>query len=297
MQGIFLFEDIGDKLPLVPLGVRRALDAAGCWLSLAAWKNLPLANRRALVALGTTDAIDVEAVRDAVEDADPPVNAQPGSDDDALDEKPDALADALSSERWGELSRLERFALRHLAGRGNIERLQRGLAEIAPSRPTHLDDRGDARMVDVGAKSITARRAIARARVRMRPETAQLVVDAGTAKGDVLATARIAGIMAAKRTSELIPLCHQIALSRVAVAFEVDVTSGTIDIRATADAHDRTGVEMEAMTSASVAALTIYDMLKGVERGIAIEEIVLLEKQGGRSGHYRRTDPAHEDET
>lgn len=140
----------------------------------------------------------------------------------------------------------------------------------------------------VGEKAITHRRAVARARVCMRPETARLVSEAGAPKGDVLATARIAGIMAAKRTSDLIPLCHAIALDRVELTFDVRDDAGVIEVTATADAHDRTGVEMEAMTAASVAALTVYDMLKGVERGIRIDEVVLLEKRGGRSGHYRR---------
>jgi cyclic pyranopterin phosphate synthase len=152
---------------------------------------------------------------------------------------------------------------------------------------SHLTPDGSAWMVDVGDKPLSARRALASAVVHMRPETAALILSQQVPKGDVLATARLAGIMAAKRTSELIPLCHPIALTRVAVQLDVDA-AGRVEIKAAAEARDRTGVEMEAMTAAAVAALTIYDMLKSVDRGMSIAEVVLLEKAGGRSGHYRR---------
>ena len=155
-------------------------------------------------------------------------------------------------------------------------------------RLTHLDEHGDARMVDVGEKAITARRAVAQAVVRMAPETARLVQDGDAPKGDVLGTARIAGILAAKKTGDLIPLCHPIGLDHVDVDATVDVDAGTVTITATAAVTARTGVEMEAMVAASIAALTVYDMVKGVERGVAVEAVVLLEKSGGRSGTWRR---------
>ena len=157
-----------------------------------------------------------------------------------------------------------------------------------PDRLTHLDEHGDARMVDVGGKQVTERRAVARAIVRMTPETAALVAAGDAPKGDVLGTARLAGIMAAKKTGELIPLCHPIGLDHVDVDTVIDAASGTVTLTATAGVTARTGVEMEAMTAASVAALTVYDMVKGVERGVAIEAVVLLEKSGGRSGTWRR---------
>jgi cyclic pyranopterin phosphate synthase len=157
-----------------------------------------------------------------------------------------------------------------------------------PDRLTHLDEHGDARMVDVGGKPVTERRAVARAVVRMTPETARIVAAGDAPKGDVLGVARIAGIMAAKQTGELIPLCHPMGLDHVDVDGVVDVDAGTITITASASVTARTGVEMEAMTAASVAALTVYDMVKGVERGVAIEEVVLLEKSGGASGTWRR---------
>ena len=147
---------------------------------------------------------------------------------------------------------------------------------------THLDEQGRARMVDVAAKPVTDRRARARARVRMSPEAAAAVAAGEVAKGDVLGTARIAGIQAAKRTSELIPLCHPLPLTFAGVDASVDESEGVVELVAEARAQARTGVEMEALTAASVAALTVYDMVKGLERGVEIVEVVLLEKSGGR---------------
>ena len=137
-------------------------------------------------------------------------------------------------------------------------------------------------MVDVGAKDVSDRRAVARAVVSMAPETAALVESGGGPKGDVVATARIAGIQAAKRTSELIPLCHPLPLSFVDVAVAVDAGAGAVTLTAEARTTARTGVEMEALTAAAVAALTVYDMVKGVERGVEIASVELLEKSGGR---------------
>jgi cyclic pyranopterin phosphate synthase len=163
------------------------------------------------------------------------------------------------------------------------------MSDDAPTpRLTHLDEHGDARMVDVGGKPVTERRAVAQALVRMTPETARLVAQGDAPKGDVLATARLAGVMAAKKTGDLIPLCHPIGLDHVDVETTVDTAAGLVTLTATAGVTARTGVEMEAMTAAAVAALTVYDMVKGVERGVAIEQVVLLEKTGGRSGTWRR---------
>jgi cyclic pyranopterin monophosphate synthase len=156
------------------------------------------------------------------------------------------------------------------------------------SELTHLDETGRARMVDVGEKPATERRAVAQAVVRVSAETARKVAAGDAPKGDVLGVARIAGIQAAKRTSELIPLCHPLALTFVGVEGTVDVASGHIVLTAEARTTGPTGVEMEAMTAASVAALTVYDMVKGIERGAEIAEVVLLEKSGGRSGHWIR---------
>jgi cyclic pyranopterin monophosphate synthase len=153
---------------------------------------------------------------------------------------------------------------------------------------THLDSTGRARMVDVGDKPASERRAVARAVVRVSPRTAGAVLAGDAPKGDVLGVARIAGIQAAKRTAELIPLCHPLPLTFVGVEGSVDAESGTITLVAEARTTGQTGVEMEAMTAASVAALTVYDMVKGLERGAEIAEVVLLEKSGGKSGHWTR---------
>jgi len=142
-------------------------------------------------------------------------------------------------------------------------------------------------MVDVGGKPVTDRRAVARAVVRMSPETAATVERGDAPKGDVLGTARIAGIQAAKRTAELIPLCHPLPLSFVDVVAEVNAGEGTVTLTAEARTTARTGVEMEAMTAAAVAALTVYDMVKGLERGVAVSEVALLEKSGGREDWRR----------
>ena len=155
-------------------------------------------------------------------------------------------------------------------------------------RLTHLDAEGNARMVDVGEKPATDRRAVARAVVRVSPETAARVQAGDAPKGDVLGVARIAGIQAAKRTSELIPLCHPLALSYVGVDGAIDTGAGEITLTAEARTTGPTGVEMEALTAASVAALTVYDMVKGIERGAEIASVALLEKSGGRSGHWQR---------
>jgi cyclic pyranopterin phosphate synthase len=156
------------------------------------------------------------------------------------------------------------------------------------SELTHLDAQGRARMVDVGQKPATQRAARARAIVKVTPETARKLAEGDAPKGDVLGVARIAGIQAAKRTSELIPLCHPLALSFVGVEASVDVETGEIELVAEARTTGPTGVEMEALTAASVAALTVYDMVKAIERGAEIASVTLLSKSGGRSGSWQR---------
>jgi cyclic pyranopterin phosphate synthase len=151
---------------------------------------------------------------------------------------------------------------------------------------THLDEKGRARMVDVGAKDATQRTAVAEGFVAMTPETLSLVIAGEAKKGDVLAAARIAGIMAAKKTSELIPLCHPLALTKAAIEFAPNEKPAGLHIRAEVSVTGPTGVEMEALTAVSVAALTIYDMLKAADRGMEISGIRLVSKTGGRSGDY-----------
>ncbi len=159
---------------------------------------------------------------------------------------------------------------------------------VAPAISTHVTADGAVHMVPVGDKAATARRAVASGIVKMRAETAARLLRRDTPKGEVLATARVAGIMAAKRTPELIPLCHAVALTGVTIEIEIDAPGARAIVTATADAHDRTGVEMEALVAVSVACLTLYDMLKGIDRELTIGDVKLLEKSGGRTGHYLR---------
>ncbi len=152
---------------------------------------------------------------------------------------------------------------------------------------THFDAQGRAIMVDVGEKAETRRVAVTRGRIRMRPETLALIRSGEGKKGDVLGVARLAGIMAAKRTADLIPLCHPISLTRVSVDFALDEAAAAIDCTATAETVGRTGVEMEALTAVSVALLTVYDMCKAADRGMVLENVRLVEKLGGKSGHWQ----------
>jgi cyclic pyranopterin phosphate synthase len=156
------------------------------------------------------------------------------------------------------------------------------------ARLSHLNDKGEARMVDVSAKEVTARTARAEGFVSMAPATLELILSGNAPKGDVLTTARIAGIMAAKRTHELIPLCHPLPLSEVTVAFEPSRDPPGIRVEAMAKVDGKTGVEMEALTAVSIACLTIYDMAKAVDRSMSFSGIRLLEKTGGRSGSFKR---------
>lgn len=155
-------------------------------------------------------------------------------------------------------------------------------------RLTHLDQQGNARMVDVAGKQPSDRLARASGRVIMAPSTLKLIAEGGHSKGDVIAVARIAGIQAAKRCPELIPLCHPLMLSSITVDIELDHEANAVIIEAECKLNDKTGVEMEALTAVSVAALTIYDMCKAVDKDMVIEQICLQEKRGGKSGHYRK---------
>ncbi len=153
---------------------------------------------------------------------------------------------------------------------------------------THFNKRGEAHMVDVGNKQVTHRIAVAEGSISMLPDALQLIESGDHKKGDVIGVARIAGIMAAKRTADLIPLCHPLALSRIELEFTIIPQPASVSCRATVETHGPTGVEMEALTAVQVALLTIYDMCKAVDRGMTIEKIQLIEKMGGKSGHWQR---------
>lgn len=156
------------------------------------------------------------------------------------------------------------------------------------SKLTHFNESGEAQMVDVGDKAITGRVAVTEGFIEMQPETLRLIVDGGHKKGDVLAVARIAGIMAAKKTAELIPLCHPLPITHVAVDFQIEAAKNQVRCQATVKTMGQTGVEMEALNATQIALLTIYDMCKAVDRGMVIRSVQLLEKDGGKSGHWQR---------
>jgi cyclic pyranopterin phosphate synthase len=282
---VYRFERIDDALDLVPLAGRRALDGAGVKVSLEAWRAMGIDLRRSIVALGTAPEVDAGAIR-AILAASNVLHADvPREGDPPADIVPELLSRAVTEAAWRALAPVDRYAL-HKVARGKHPEtvLPDACAEIAPIS-THIDARGQAHMVDVGAKDVTSRRAVAHARVLMHAATVARLRAGDVAKGDVLATARIAGIQASKRTPELIPLCHAIALTRVAIDFTIG--DDGVSIEAVAEARDRTGVEMEALTAASVAALTVYDMLKSVDRGMRIV-VELASKSGGKSGAWTR---------
>jgi len=305
VENVFPFEEpeIGEDLDLLPLAARRALDHAGLRLSLDGWRSLPIGDRRSLTRAGTEEPIDTLTVEAIGMRARPHATPMSPISDPPANRLPELVPIDIAT--WSLLPGLTRFALVHAARRAEKRRdpaiLRAALEELVPgasahvpsmdpaSLSSHLGPSGDVRMVDVGEKTPSARRAIAVAHVRMRPETAKRLARGDTPKGEVLATARIAGIMAAKRTPELVPMCHAIALTHVSIAIDVDEEAALVTLRATAEAVDRTGVEMEAMVAASIAAITIYDMLKGIDREMVIEDVMLMEKSGGRSGHFQRT--------
>ncbi|MBX3128909.1 MAG: cyclic pyranopterin monophosphate synthase MoaC [Polyangiaceae bacterium] len=293
---LFDFDEAGADLELIPLAARRALDHAGLRLSRAGWQSLPLDARRTVVELGAADSLDASAVRAAVAVATPAPEPQPQLPEPSLERVPQEIPAALDGSRplghaqWLALSPLARYALHKVAASRRPERTPMAYDELvaATGLSTHLSAKGEARMVGVGDKPIALRRAVAESSVTLGPVALERLTQFDAKKGDVLAAARLAGIQAAKRTSELIPLCHLVALTRVAVELEVRPERSAVEIRATAEAIDRTGVEMEALVAASVAALTVYDMLKSSDRGMVIGPTRLLEKSGGRTGEYSR---------
>lgn len=312
MPNVFPFEEIGPDLDLVPLAGRRGLDHAGLKLSLEAWRTLSLGDRQSIVDAGASPLVDVDGIQAIVENARVAGQRINPVFDPSADFLPDGLEEVLREvrpldpETWAKLPGLHRFAVVHALRRAKkygdpgivkmtmetllaADKLSKDGLTSNELISTHLGPAGDVRMIDVAEKATTRRRAVARSAVRMKPETAARLARGDTPKGEVLATARIAGIMAAKRTPELIPMCHAIALTHVAIAINVDELASLVTIEASAEALDRTGVEMEAMVAASIAALTIYDMLKGIDREMVIEHVALMEKSGGRSGHFRRS--------
>jgi cyclic pyranopterin phosphate synthase len=313
---VYAFEAIDDDLPFLPLGARRVLDRLGRKMSLQAWLSLPLEDRRRLVVAGHEAQVDPggQAVIDAARPVPLHVAALPDPDETA---PPPALLRALLASkpprtlelaRWRSMRALDRYAL--CKSTDKPDKLARAYDEIAagpspappepgpgpgpppwtplPAPLTHLNAVGEAHMVAVGEKAETSRRAVASARVHTTPQTVEAIAAGSLPKGDVLAVARVAGILAAKRTPELVPLCHPVRTTGAAVELELDVVAGEVRIVATVEAVDRTGVEMEAMVAASIASLTVYDMIKSADRWATIEGVRLEAKSGGKSGEVTR---------
>ena len=291
---LYSFDGVDGSLDLVPLAARRALDVAGLKVSLDVWRTLPLDARRVIGEAGSVPVVDIERVEAALRNQ--PVTRIERSADPGISAVPSELSTPLGSKRpisqalWNALSPLDRYALVKVAGRGKPERLEAAYSEIVghSALSTHLGPAGGARMVDVSQKTASLRHAVAESRISMSADAFARVKTATVPKGDVLGTARLAGIMAAKRTAELIPLCHPLALTKLDLALELDDAASAIAVRATVEAFDRTGVEMEALTAVSVAALTVYDMLKGIDRAMEIGPTRLVSKSGGRSGDFTR---------
>ncbi|HEY6080170.1 MAG TPA: cyclic pyranopterin monophosphate synthase MoaC [Polyangiaceae bacterium] len=297
---LFEFDGIGSELELVPLAARRALDLTGRKLSLEGFRSLSLAERQALVELGSQEQVDLVATLRLIDHGRPAALAIEPSPDPSRLAPSDAVVAAFGPDcaippaSWSALSSLERYALAKVALGKQPERRVAAYAEIigASAFSSHVAPQGGVRMVSVGGKQPSLRRAQAQSRVSMNAEAFERASQHNAPKGDVLGTARVAAIMAAKRTSELIPLCHPLSLTRIDVQLALVEQARAIDVEVTVECFDRTGVEMEALTAASVAALTVYDMLKAFDRGMQIGPTRLLQKSGGQGGDYRVPVPA-----
>jgi cyclic pyranopterin phosphate synthase len=291
---LYSFDVDGERLEQLPLAARRALDHAGRKLSLAGWNSLDRTRRLELVALGSAAEVDVARVAERVIGAEPAAQACEIFTDPPREQPPAALVQAyahygrVSPAIWTALTPLDRYALNKVASRGQPERLAGAYAEIIGHSQvsTHVRAQGGVQMVNVADKAVTRRRAEAESRVSMNREAFELLASHNVPKGDVLATARIAGIMAAKRTPDLIPLCHALALTHVAVDLRLEPADHSVRITAVVETVGKTGVEMEALVAASLAALTVYDMLKAIDRSMQIGPTRLLAKSGGASGDF-----------
>ncbi len=292
---LYAFDGVSKALELVPLSARRALDHAGLRLSHASWLSLPPNAREALVGAGAEAQVSTDRVRALTATATPPAEAILPIGDPQAAAPPAELLASLGPSRplapalWLALSALDRYALA-VAAASRPEGLGAAYDEIvgASALSTHLAASGEVRMVNVAPKAPSLRRAVAESVVQMSETAFERLASATAGKGDVLATARLAGIMAAKKTQDLIPLCHAIAITHAQVELVLEPAAHRVRAEATVESFDRTGVEMEAMVAASIAALTIYDMLKSYDRGMEVGPTRLLAKSGGRSGDFQR---------
>jgi cyclic pyranopterin phosphate synthase len=292
-EGSLVYAFESDKsLATMPLAARRALDVLGRKLSLQGWLSLPLDDRHRLARAGTAERVDREAL-DVLEGATPPAAViDPVPDPDPSNPPPELVA-ALGSTRplredaWSSLRAMDRYALVKCAQRP--EKLARAYEAIVGSAVlTHLTGEGEAHMVNVAAKAETLRRAVASGCVKTTRVVVEAIASGEVPKGDVLAVARVAGVMAAKKTADLIPLCHPVRMTGAVIDIEPDVVRQELRVTATVEAFDRTGVEMEAVVAVSVTCLTIYDMIKSSDRWATVEGVRLEAKSGGKSGDVRR---------
>lgn len=293
---LYRFDGVDEAFELLPLAARRALDHAGRKLSLEGYRSLPLSERQELTRLGSEDVVEIALVNAICRAARPPAQAI----DPSLDPPGSAPSEALRmaygagrpipSASWSALSPLDRYVLEKVARRENPERLDAAYHEIIGQSAfsSHVGPGGGVRMVGVGGKQPSLRRAEAESRVSMNAAAFERASRADAPKGDVLGTARVAAIMAAKRTSELIPLCHPLSLTKVDVQLTLASADLAVHVAVVVECFDRTGVEMEALTAASVAALTVYDMLKAFDHGMEMGPTRLVRKSGGRTGDYQR---------
>ncbi len=295
---LYEFDGISQELDLLPLAARRALDLSGRRVGRDGFRSLTREQRVALVEAGEAETVDTEGVHQILENAQPrPTIEQPMPEPDRAS-VPQEVLHALGAERplpdkvWQSLSALDRYALVKVCARGRAERIEAAYREIVGSSSvsTHLRPAGGVHMVRVSTKEPTVRQATAESWITLSPQAFAQLTKTSAPKGDVLGTARLAGIMATKRTSDLIPLCHPLALSHVEIDFQEKPETHQLCIRCTAEVTGPTGVEMEALVGASTAALTVYDMLKSIDRGMVIGPTQLIEKSGGRSGHFLRKD-------
>lgn len=328
--GIYSFEGIGADLDRIPLAARRALEHAGLSLSSKSWQSLSLSERQGLVIAGMRERVDVAAVAVLTKNARPlPVPCEPANDPDSYS-PPLSLTmgtgRSVSDADWASLRSPDRYALAAVVRDAHADSalLQRAIDSVMPKTPRAQETpkaspslpppavlasalaredfsmaasmsppagTSEVRMVSVAGKPATSRRAVASGTVNLKRETVQRIVSGNIEKGDVRSAARIAAVMAAKRTPDIVPLCHPVALTGVECDITADPRKGTVRVQVEVAAFDRTGVEMEALTAVAAACLCIYDMVKSVDAEASITELVLLEKEGGRSGHYRRPAP------
>lgn len=291
---LYEFDGIDASLALIPLAARRALDALGRKLSLEGYLELPLARRVQLVESGSGIGVDLKAAEGAIA----PVLARapeiPAIEEPSAEKVPAHCLEALGPSQplpekvWQSLSPLDRYSLAKVTQKNRPERVSAAYAEIVGQSAvsTHVRPQGGVHMVSVSEKQPTKRRATAECWVKTSPDAFARLRAASSPKGDVLGTARLAGIMATKRTSDLIPLCHPLALTHAEVDFEEREADASLRVLCSVEVVGVTGVEMEAMVGANVAALTVYDMLKSIDRGMQIGPCRLLKKEGGRSGTF-----------